>query len=311
MAWQNLVRALSVPYGEPGEGFWGPKTVTLNFCEEDYVITHYIAELCNTLTNFLFVVLGVRGLKMCLKYQHAPIFVVAFLGYMTVGIASTLFHASLKYWMQLADELSMIYTTFFMMYATYSYGRSPAFRVLLSIVLAAIAWYITARYYETKDPQFHQDAYAVLTATVVFSNMWIMEYRVRPRLEEREKLRPADTNIPPSNATMSDMWKMVATGLGTFLAAWAIWNLDNIYCSTITGWRRSMQLPWAIVLEGHAWWHLGTGIGAYYYIVWRMWIHRCLAGEEDRFQLVWPSVFSFPEIVSRSDAKHVAAKKGQ
>lgn len=69
-----------------------------------------------------------------------------------------------------------------------------------------------ARYYETKDPQFHQDAYAVLTATVVFSNMWIMEYRVRPRLEEREKLRPADTNIPPSNATMSDMWKMVATG---------------------------------------------------------------------------------------------------
>lgn len=104
---------------------------------------------------------------MCLRYRHATIFFVAFMGYMTVGVASTFFHASLKCecrpfdvcrrdlaeqwltllslvdWMQLADELSMIYTTFFMMYATFSYGRPPIFRVLLSIGLAATAWYIT------------------------------------------------------------------------------------------------------------------------------------------------------------------------
>jgi len=34
MVWRDLLNALSVPYKEPGEGFWGPKTVTLNFCEE-------------------------------------------------------------------------------------------------------------------------------------------------------------------------------------------------------------------------------------------------------------------------------------
>jgi len=309
MVWRDLLNALSVPYKEPGEGFWGPKTVTLNFCEEDYVITHYIAELCNTVTNFLFIVLGVRGLRMCLRYQHATIFFIAFMGYMTVGAASTFFHASLKYWMQLADELSMIYTTFFMMYATFSYGRPPALRVLLSICLAAMAWYITARYYETKDPQFHQDAYAVLTATVVFSNMWIMEYRMRPQLELREKLRTGSATTPSTDAIMKQMWKMVATGLSGFLGAWTIWNLDNIYCSTITEWRRSMQLPWAIVLEGHAWWHLGTGIGAYYYIVWRIWVDRCLNGEEDKFQLAWPSVLSFPEVVSRDERREV--KKNQ
>jgi len=151
----------------------------------------------------------------------------------TTSLQQQLTLLSLADWMQLADELSMIYTTFFMMYATFSYGRPPALRVLLSICLAAMAWYITvsgspeiycqhasdstdikkqARYYETKDPQFHQDAYAVLTATVVFSNMWIMEYRMRPQLELREKLRTGSATTPSTDAIMKQMWKMVATG---------------------------------------------------------------------------------------------------
>lgn len=50
-------------------------------------------------------------------------------------------------------------------------------------------------------------------------------------------------------------------GLSTFLGGFLIWNLDNIYCHTITRWRHQIQLPLAVLLEGHAWWHLMTGIG--------------------------------------------------
>lgn len=39
--------ALGFPYHKPREGFWGEKTVTLNFCEEDYVVSYYVAEICN------------------------------------------------------------------------------------------------------------------------------------------------------------------------------------------------------------------------------------------------------------------------
>lgn len=53
------------------------------------------------------------------------------------------------------------------------------------------------------------------------------------------------------------MWQ----GLTTFLGGFLIWNLDNLYCSTIRPWRHNLGLPWAVVLEGHAWWHLMTGIG--------------------------------------------------
>jgi dihydroceramidase len=82
-------------------------------------MSYYCAEVCNvslllhaaflrvatanvslpaaqTVTNIVFIWLGLKGIRGCLKYSHPPIFVVAFLGYMVVGVGSTLFHATLK-----------------------------------------------------------------------------------------------------------------------------------------------------------------------------------------------------------------------
>ncbi|KAI0548623.1 alkaline dihydroceramidase [Xylaria curta] len=295
----------SFPYHEPRPGFWGEKTVTLNFCEEDYVMSYYCAEVCNTVTNILFLWLGVRGIKGCIKYSHPSIFFVTFIGYIIVGCGSTLFHATLKYPMQLVDELAMIYTTCFMAHATFAYGRSSRFSFALGVGLIGLAYFITARYYQTKDPQFHQDAYALLTATVVFSNMWIMEKVLRPALKAREEKRSPSSPVPSTRASLTQMWIMVATGLGIFLGGFLIWSLDNWYCNTIRRWRHQIQLPWAVVLEGHAWWHLMTGIGAYYYIVWRIWIHRCLDGDENKFRLYWPSVFYLPEVRAVEDLPSV------
>lgn len=49
-----------------------------------------------TLTNLMFIWLGFKGIRDCLKYSHPTIFVIAFVGYMVVGVGSTFFHASLK-----------------------------------------------------------------------------------------------------------------------------------------------------------------------------------------------------------------------
>ncbi|KAI1186032.1 alkaline dihydroceramidase [Nemania serpens] len=303
--------AISFPYHEPREGFWGEKTVTLNFCEEDYVMSYYCAEVCNTITNVLFLWLGIRGIRDCIRYSHPPIFLVAFIGYIIVGCGSTLFHATLKYPMQLVDELAMIYTTCFMTHATFAYARSTRFSIALGVSLTGLAYYITARYYQTKDHQFHQNAYALLTATVVFSNMAIMERVLRPALRAREDKRPANSSLPSSQALLKQMWILVATGLSIFLGGFLIWNLDNAYCNTIRRWRHQIQLPWAVVLEGHAWWHLMTGIGAYYYIIWRIWIHRCLDGDEDKFRLYWPAVYRLPEIRAVADLPSGGDKKRQ
>ncbi|KAJ8131480.1 hypothetical protein O1611_g2150 [Lasiodiplodia mahajangana] len=118
--------------------------------------------------------------------------------------------------MQLVDELAMIYTTCFMVHATFAYARSFRFSFALGIGLIGLAYFITmpcqAKYYETKNPDFHQAAYALLTALVVFSNMWIMEKILRPALKAREDKRSPDVDVPSTREFISQMWIMVATG---------------------------------------------------------------------------------------------------
>ncbi|KAK4087719.1 hypothetical protein Purlil1_8050 [Purpureocillium lilacinum] len=200
----DLLRGLRAPYPDHGSGFWGKQTSTLNFCEEDYALSFYCAELCNTVTNGLFLWLGVSGIRNCIQESHANIFLLAYLGYIVVGLGSILFHATLKYPMQLVDELSMIYTTCLMMYASFSYSRSRAFSTLLGVSLLSLAGSITAYYHITKDPVFHQVVYAALTATVVFRSIWVMERQVRPVLQGRDAAQ--------SRRQMKTMWVLVATG---------------------------------------------------------------------------------------------------
>ncbi len=170
--------------------------------------------------------------------------------------------------MQLVDELSMIYTTCLMCYATFSYSRSRQFAFLLAIGLVSLALFITFYYHYLEDPAFHQWAYAILTVIVVVRGMFIMEYALRPSLKTHEKQhqvgrrrwRTADEEIISKSEDHRDakilaaMWTMIGCGMFMFLAGFVIWSLDNHYCSTLRSWRRAVGLPWGILLEGHGWW---------------------------------------------------------
>ena len=50
----------------------------------------------NTLTNLIFVYLGVKGIRNCLQYSPRPSLILAYLGYLTVSVGSMAFHATLK-----------------------------------------------------------------------------------------------------------------------------------------------------------------------------------------------------------------------
>ena len=56
----------------------------------------YAAEIVNSITNALFLYLGVKGIRSCRKNGHDSVFQGAFLGYLVVGLGSFLFHATLK-----------------------------------------------------------------------------------------------------------------------------------------------------------------------------------------------------------------------
>lgn len=317
----------SFPYDSSAEGYWAPVTSTLNWCEEDYYATPYAAEIVNTLTNLVFVYLAYTGIVSCRKHGHDTIFVVAFFGYLLVGIGSFLFHATLKYPMQLVDELSMIYTTCLMCYAVFSYSKTRQFAIILAISLVSLAVFITLYYHYLQNPVFHQTVYALLTVVMLARSMYVMEFSLRPSLkmsEEQHKLlrkrsMTADEKVTSLFQDRRDakilklMWTMIACGLFTFLSGFALWSLDNEYCSTFRRWRRQLGLPWGILLEGHGWWHIMTGTGAYFYIIWGIWLRHCLNGRQEEYDLSWPRLLSLPEIVRTKDmttdrSRHVSKK---
>ncbi|KAF3388677.1 Alkaline ceramidase 3 [Penicillium rolfsii] len=284
-----------IPYPPAKAGFWSPVTSTLNWCEEDYYATVYSAEIVNTLTNLLFIWLGVKGIISCRRNGHDQIFTVAFLGYLV-----------------LVDELSMIYTTCLMAYASFSYSRPTGFRLVLALSLLSLAVFITLYYHYLQDPVFHQNAYALLTIVVVLRSMYTMETTLRPkwrhsREEDRVERQKKGLPVPTKERqrfenerdlkTLNTMWFMVVYGLSMFLGGFLIWNLDNQFCSQIRVWRRKVGLPWGIFLEGHGWWHIMTGLGAYLYIIWGIWLRHCLNGRQDDFHLRWAHFWHIPEII--------------
>ncbi|KAL1306820.1 hypothetical protein AAFC00_005477 [Neodothiora populina] len=314
----------SFPYPPAQDGYWSPVTSTLNWCEEDYYATVYSAEIVNTLTNLLFVALAFRGISNCVQQGHDQIFLVTFIGYLIVGTGSFLFHSTLKYPMQLVDELSMIYTTCLMFYATFSHKQKTPFKVALAVFLVALCIFITGYYHYLGDPVFHQNMYALLTAIVLFRSMYIMEISLRPNIKAREEAQRSSKKAVNTQEQdleqqrqdardrkiLKTMWLMIACGLSIFLGGFAIWGLDNVFCSTLRAWRREVGLPWGILLEGHGWWHLMTGTGAYFYIVWGVWLRHCLNGKQDEFELSWPSMFtSLPSVIRKRSGQNGSLKK--
>ncbi|KAF5981975.1 hypothetical protein FBULB1_4477 [Fusarium bulbicola] len=222
-----------IPYPPPQEGFWGQPTSTLNWCEEDYVISHYTAEITNTLTNALFIALGVRGVRNCLKYQHDT----------------------------LVDELSMIYTTSILCYAIFTHDRSRLFSIFLGIGLVLLSISITAYYHYIQDPTFHQNAFSILFLATVFRSLYTMEAILRPTLREKYANKPPTTSLSSKEVRCSpvhrdqviirEMRWIIAMGFITCAAGIAAWTFDNTRCSDLVRWRHQIGLPWGIFLEGH------------------------------------------------------------
>lgn len=159
--------------------------------------------------------------------------------------------------MQLLDELSMIYLTSTTFFAMFSYDQSKRVKILVLLFTSSFSMFVTLYYHYLKNPVFHQNAFAVLAATVIFKMVYEMEYLLRPSrrpksssLSRKEQKRVDERDL----SILHTMWALAICGVVSVGLGFFIWNLDNMYCSTLRRWRRDIGLPWGIVLEGHGWW---------------------------------------------------------
>ncbi|KAI9319021.1 ceramidase [Dichotomocladium elegans] len=91
------------------DGYWGPVTSSVDWCEENYAHSYYIAEFWNTVSSLAMVLLGGLGVALhhqSLGWQLSMSYVLI----VVVGIGSVLFHATLQFQNQMWDEVPMVWT---------------------------------------------------------------------------------------------------------------------------------------------------------------------------------------------------------
>ena len=93
----------------PVAGYWGPRTASANFCEPDYLHSHYVAELANTVTSFPIMLVGLAGLVLCRRQKLGRAQEAAYAVVAVVGLGSIAFHATLLRSGQVLDELPMLW----------------------------------------------------------------------------------------------------------------------------------------------------------------------------------------------------------
>lgn len=214
-------------------GYWEPITATIDWCEDNYQYTHYLVEFWNSVTSLLFVAAGAFGLK---EHFNLPLPArLAFFGIILVGVGSFMFHGTLKFSMQLLDELPMVFIEAYMISCF-----CPEWSKWLFLIGGIL---FTIFYAYDRTPLLFQTVYGTLQVICV-----IIFYLGTRKHQSKQ---------------------LTKLFYGSFLFtafAFTLWNIDNHLChSCLRPWKQRLWLP--VLLELHAWWHVFSCIGAYWFII--------------------------------------------
>ncbi|CBX92641.1 similar to alkaline ceramidase [Plenodomus lingam JN3] len=237
------------PYPEsPGVGVYGPVTSNHNFCEEDYVITPYIAEFVNTLTNATYVIYGVYGLLRVRTHKeggYLSTLAFPYWGLIGVGVLSAYFHATLKYHSQMGDDLSMFLAAGAVLHQLLCFNASVAERRKYTLAIMGTVLPVSVYHVWADEIIAHEITFAIMIFLVSKYARALIKKQVRSE-DHRKKLG-----------------SMATFGISMGLFGYFLWNIDFHLCGYVTTFKHWLGLPWGFLFELHAWWHIFTGIAAY------------------------------------------------
>src|SRR5881296_1200898 len=103
-------------------GFWGAPTASIDWCEQNYALLPWVCEAFNTVSSLAIVLAGALGLS---RQTFAREVRVAFALLVLVGLGSIAFHATLRFELQMLDELPMLYLVTWLVWLLVEDGRRP------------------------------------------------------------------------------------------------------------------------------------------------------------------------------------------
>ncbi|TPX32844.1 hypothetical protein SmJEL517_g04120 [Synchytrium microbalum] len=216
-------------------GYHGVVTSTVDWCEENYIVSFYVAEYWNAISNMVFFVFVAIGLYSCRACKSEWRFVTAYLSLGIVGAGSTLFHGTLLYEFQLADELPMVYGMAAFVYCTLQMWPPERHSAILAISITLFCAVITVWYLTTRN--------FLVFAVAFFAELMIAA--IAPIFYIR---RLANTHLKEATR----LGWLFATSIGAFAFAFALWIVDNTQCSVLRDWRAEVGYPLRVFSEFHA-----------------------------------------------------------
>eukprot|EP01084_Bolivina_argentea_P224108 379032_1 len=118
-----------------GIGYWGNVDSLQDWCEPNYVVTFYIAEFFNTLSSLPMVLWCIFGIYYTHKsgIKEAR-YILCFAALGITGIGSSLFHGTLRYYMQLMDELPMMIANMIFIYTILESNKPTNKKINLKLI---------------------------------------------------------------------------------------------------------------------------------------------------------------------------------
>ena len=221
------------------QGFWGPPTSSVDWCEANYAHSRYVAELFNTLSSLAIVAAGVLGLLLHRRLLERR-FLACFASVALVGIGSIAFHATLRFELQMLDELPMLYSAIIMVYILVENRvgeRGPERRLG--------AWFPWAL-----------AAHALLvTALTALSRGRLQFYFFQVSFGSMELFSLSGVYLLQRRVS-AEARRLFRLGMAAYVLAILLWFTDVSACPLL-----SRALPFNPEL--HAWWHVLVSFGFY------------------------------------------------
>jgi dihydroceramidase len=239
-----------VPYGVPrmeapvipphtSTGVWGPPTSSVDWCETNYEHTRYLAELFNTVSSFAMCAVALMGIFLHRRVLERR-FTLAFAVVMVVGLGSAAFHGTLRFQLQMLDELPMLYSALVIVYILLEDRPQRRFGAWFPALLVAHGVLVTALSALTRGRvQFF--AFQLSFGSMEFFALYKI-WRIYRRSENR------------------DLRRLYRVGMVSYLTALACWITDLRACDFVSRFLPAHGLPNP---QLHAWWHVLVSAGMY------------------------------------------------
>ncbi|CAE7235201.1 ACER3 [Symbiodinium sp. CCMP2592] len=220
-------------------GYWGQPDAEFNWCELDYQLVDWIAEPVNTASCLVMVALPLMFLA-----THEATLDNTVIGWLEVAIAvgSILFHATLRYPMQLADEIPMLW------YVA-AVDSSCLWRLRdIDVSYLTTGWVavVTGTILVTEQHSFIHEIFRGLM-TLSFSTGLVVIGWGASALVARIKREVSDKQRRAAAAAEGILY----CALLMFALSVVSWLLDNYFCSALRNLPGGLPYP-----QLHTWWHV-------------------------------------------------------